>query len=105
MKIESLLNHIQLQGDRFGRSVIATSDSAVLFLYSFNPGQSMTDHTHPFSNEFLTVMEGEAMITVGTESVLAEPGQVVLVPKESVHAIQNLTDERLLVTSFMSPKP
>ncbi len=65
----------------------------------------MSDHTHPFSGEFLSVIEGEALISVGVESVLAQPHSVTFVPPEAVHSIHNHGTTPLLVTSFMSPKP
>lgn len=105
MRIESLENHVNFQEERFGRSVVLTSDTAVMFMYSFQPGQAMTDHTHPFSHEFVMVIAGEAVITVGVESVLAGPNMVVFIPREVVHSIHNHTDQPLIVTSYMSPKP
>lgn len=105
MKITRLEDHVKLQDDRFGRSVVATADSAVLFLYTFKPGQAMTDHTHPFSAEFITVVSGEAVITINTETVVAQVDDVVVVPPEAVHSIVNQTENPLLVTSLMSPKP
>lgn len=105
MRVEELKAHINFQKDRFGRSVVMTSDNSVLFLYSFKPGQTMTDHTHPFSNEYLTVIEGEAVISVGVESVEVKPHEVVFVPREEIHSIQNKSKKPLLVSSFMSPKP
>jgi quercetin dioxygenase-like cupin family protein len=105
MRIEEIKEHVNFQKERFGRSVVLTSDNSVLFLYSFKPGQAMTEHTHPFSNEYLTVVEGEAVISVGVESVIAKPQHVVFVPREEHHSIHNNTDKPLLVTSFMTPKP
>jgi quercetin dioxygenase-like cupin family protein len=105
MKVNNLREHINLQAVHFGRSVVVSADSSVLFLYSFQPGQSMTDHTHPFASEFLLVIEGQALISVGTESVLADPQSVVGIPPEAVHSIHNQGSKPLLVASFMSPKP
>ncbi len=105
MRLEELKKHINLQPDRFGRSVILSSDNAVLSLYSFQPGQAMSEHTHPFSGEFISVIEGEALISAGVESVLAPPHSVTFVPPEAVHSIHNHGSTPLLVTSFMSPKP
>ena len=65
----------------------------------------MPDHTHPFSGEFLSVIEGEALISVGVESVLAQPHSMTFVPPEAIHSIHNHGSAPLLVTSFMSPKP
>jgi quercetin dioxygenase-like cupin family protein len=103
--IQHLKDHVNFQEERFGRSVVFSSDIAVQFIYTFHPGQAMTDHTHPFSAEFITVLEGEAQISVDTESVLVEEFGVVLVPPEAVHSIHNHTDKPLVVMSFMSPKP
>jgi quercetin dioxygenase-like cupin family protein len=105
MRITHLRDHVNFQDDKFGRSVIFSSDSAVEFLYTFKPGQAMTEHTHPFSTEFITVLEGVAQISVGTESVLAEPDTVVAVTPEDVHSIHNHTNEPLVILSVMSPKP
>ncbi|MBN1595458.1 cupin domain-containing protein [candidate division FCPU426 bacterium] len=105
MRIEDIKKHANFQPDRFGRSVIITSENSVLFLYSFKPGQAMTEHSHPFSQEYLTIIEGEAVISVGVESVIAKPYQVIFVPREEIHAIYNYSRQPLLITSFMSPKP
>lgn len=105
MRIEDLKKHANFQEERFGRSVVLTTDNSVLFVYSFKPGQAMTEHTHPFSQEYLTVIEGEALISVGVESVLVHPNEVVFVNREVIHSIHNNTDKPLLVSSFMAPKP
>lgn len=105
MKSEELLKHSNFQDNHFGRSTVLSSDNAVLFVYSFLPGQAMTEHSHPFSHEFITVLEGESVISVGVESILAFPNTVVFVPREAIHSIQNHTQRPLLVSSFMTPKP
>ena len=105
MRIEDIKKHARFETKGFGRSVVVTSDNSVLFLYCFKAGQAMTEHTHPFSNEYLTIVEGEAMISVGVESVLASPQHVIFVPREARHAIYNQGKKPLLVTGFMTPKP
>jgi quercetin dioxygenase-like cupin family protein len=105
VKLTTWREHINPQNEKFGRSVVMSSDTAALFVYTFKPGQAMTDHTHPFATEFLTVLQGEAMISVGTESILAAVGDVVLFPSEAVHAIHQRGTALLVVASYMSPKP
>lgn len=105
MKITNLRDHINYRDEKFGRSVVASGDTSVLFVYSFKIGQAMTDHTHPFSTEFISVLEGEARISVGTETFLATVGDVVQVSAEAVHAIHQQGQVPLVVLSFMSPKP
>ncbi len=105
MLFTNIREHVLWQNDHFGRSVVLSSDNAAFFLYAFKPGQAMTEHSHPFSTEYLLVLEGEAVISVGTESVLAVPDAVVVIPAESVHAMYNHTQRPLLIGSFMTPKP
>jgi quercetin dioxygenase-like cupin family protein len=91
--------------ENFSRAIIASSDQAAFFLYTFHPGQAMTSHTHPFSAEFLFILQGEATISVDTESVLAGPFTTIVVPPEAVHSITNNSSIPVRVASFMSPKP
>ncbi len=105
MKLTNWRDHINPQSERFGRSVVMSSDTAALFVYTFKPKQAMTDHTHPNSTEFVAVLQGEASISVGTETILAGPGDVVLVPPELVHSIHQRGSALLVVASYMSPKP
>jgi quercetin dioxygenase-like cupin family protein len=105
VKLTNWRDHINPQNERFGRSVVMSCDTAALFVYTFKPGQAMTDHTHPFSTEFVAVLQGEGLISVGTESILAAPGDVVFVPPEAVHAIHQRGTAPLVVASYMSPKP
>ncbi len=105
MKLTNWKEHVNPQNERFGRSVVMSSDTAALFVYTFKSGQAMTDHTHPFSTEFVAVLQGEATISVGTETILAAPGDVVYVPAEAVHAIRQRGGALLVVASYMSPKP
>jgi quercetin dioxygenase-like cupin family protein len=105
LRIRHLDQHVNFQDEKFGRSVVFSTDTAAQFMYTFKPGQAMTEHTHPFSAEYIVVLEGEAQISVGTESVLAEINAVVLVLPEEVHAIYNHGREPLIILSFMSPKP
>jgi quercetin dioxygenase-like cupin family protein len=105
VRIQHLDQHVNFQIEKFGRSVVFSTDTAAQFVYAFRPGQAMTEHTHPFSGEYILVLAGEAQISVGTESVLAAVNDVVLVAPEEVHAIYNHGSEPLVVLSFMSPKP
>jgi quercetin dioxygenase-like cupin family protein len=105
VRIQHLDQHLNFQDEKFGRSVVFSTDTAAQFMYAFKPGQAMTEHTHPLSAEYIVVLEGEAQISVGMESVLAGVNAVVLVAPEEVHSIYNLGREALVVLSFMSPKP
>lgn len=105
MQIKDLKKYVQFDEEKFARQVVHSCDHAVLFIYSFLPGQAMSEHTHPFSHEFITVLEGEAVISVGVESVIAVQDDVLLINPEEIHAIQNHSNKPLVVSIFMSPKP
>ena len=105
MRIQHLDKHLNFLDEKFGRSVVFSTDTAAQFMYTFKPDQAMTEHTHPLSAEYIVVLEGEAQISVGTETVIAEVNAVVLVLAGEVHSIHNYGREPLVIMSFMSPKP
>ena len=73
------------------------------FVTAHPPGKGVELHFHPYAEVFV-VYEGEATFTVGDESVVATPGQVVVVPPETTHGFEN-TGEGTLRLHSMHPSP
>ena len=53
------------------------------------PGHGPSLHTHPYAEVFV-VQEGRVAFTVGTETIEAEAGQVLVVPADMPHKFVNL---------------
>ncbi|MFA5700519.1 MAG: cupin domain-containing protein [Desulfuromonas sp.] len=64
--------------------------SGTLTVFSFDAGQSLSEHTVPF-NAFIQVLDGEGEITVAGKMSVVKPGEIILMPgglPHSVHAPQ-----------------
>ncbi|MFJ3659072.1 cupin domain-containing protein [Streptomyces sp. NPDC090119] len=66
-------------------------------------GEYVTEHLHPYSEEFLHVVAGELSITLDDEAVALRPGDSVLVPIGVRHRLVNTGQETAQVVFHLSP--
>ena len=67
------------------------------------PGEFVTEHLHPYSEEFLHVVSGELSITLDGEPVALGPGDSLLVPIGVRHRLVNTGQETAQVVFHLSP--
>ena len=58
------------------------------------PGGTIRLHKHPYEEIFL-IQEGVATFTVGSATLEARAGQIIIVPAETPHKFMNLSDQQL----------
>ena len=58
------------------------------------PGGTIRLHKHPYEEIFI-IQEGVATFTVGSVTLEAHDGQVIIVPAEVPHKFMNLSDKQL----------
>jgi mannose-6-phosphate isomerase-like protein (cupin superfamily) len=58
------------------------------------PGGRIRLHKHPYKEIFI-IQDGISTFTVGSETLEAHAGQVIIVPAEVPHKFANLSDKRL----------
>lgn len=64
-------------------------DTPVSFiLVDMPPGRGMRLHKHPYQEIFF-IQEGTSSFTVGSQSLEAQAGQIVIVPADMPHKFQN----------------
>jgi quercetin dioxygenase-like cupin family protein len=78
----------ELQGRNFGGANVS-----IIFVDAA-PGEGPRLHRHPYEEVFI-VLEGQPTFTVGTETVEARAGQIVIVRPGVVHAFVNSGTGRL----------
>ncbi|WP_328930692.1 cupin domain-containing protein (plasmid) [Streptomyces sp. NBC_00190] len=66
-------------------------------------GEYVTEHLHPYSEEFLHVVSGELEITLDGEPVRIGPGDSLLVPIGVRHRLVNNGQETAQVVFHLSP--
>jgi mannose-6-phosphate isomerase-like protein (cupin superfamily) len=70
-------------------------DTNVSFIWvDMPPGGAIRLHKHPYEEIFI-IQEGISTFTVGSGTLEARAGQIILVPAEVPHKIMNLSDKQL----------
>ena len=70
-------------------------DTNVSFIWvDMPPGGTIRLHKHPYEEIFI-IQEGIATFTVGSATLEARAGQIIIVPAEVPHKFKNLSKQRL----------
>ncbi|TKA11218.1 cupin domain-containing protein [Actinacidiphila oryziradicis] len=67
------------------------------------PGEVITEHYHPYSEEYIHVVEGELRVDLGEQRRTVSADQAVFVPKNLRHRIFNDSTAPVRVVFFLSP--
>jgi putative monooxygenase len=59
---------------------------------TLEPGEFVSEHYHPYSEEFLYVIEGELEMTVEGNPITLKPGDSLWIPINAKHRLVNRTD-------------
>lgn len=76
---------------------IQKSEAGTLTVFAFDRGEELSEHTAPF-NAYVTVLEGEASLTIDGERVSARAGETVLMPAHVPHGLQATERFKMLLT-------
>lgn len=68
-----------------------------IVLFAFAPGQELTEHTST-REAIIHVLDGEAVITLGAESVAARAGTLIRMAPNLPHSVQAQSAVRMLLT-------
>jgi putative monooxygenase len=83
------------------KTVASTSGfMGVLFL---EPGEFVSEHYHPYSEEFIYVVRGSLEMTVEGEPVPLGPGESIMIRINDRHRLVNIGDEPAQVVFHLSP--
>lgn len=73
-------------------------------LISFKEGVTLPDHVHKYQPDLIYVLKGKATFFMdGVGEFPMEPGMVILVPPNTLHAMRRVQKEGLLVYNVFSP--
>jgi quercetin dioxygenase-like cupin family protein len=66
---------------------VAENSAGTLTLFAFDEAQGLSEHTTPY-DAIVQILDGEAVLTIGDETVCAEAGQLVVMPANVPHAVK-----------------
>lgn len=79
------------------------STSGFMGVAFIEPGEYITEHYHPYSEEFLYLVRGSLLVKVDGEPVSMRPGEALLIPKYARHRLENHGDERIEAVFHLGP--
>lgn len=62
-------------------------ETGTLTLFAFDAGQGLSEHTSPY-DATVQVLDGEGVLTIGGERVVARTGALVIMPASVPHDVQ-----------------
>jgi mannose-6-phosphate isomerase-like protein (cupin superfamily) len=84
---------------------VFTSDKMYCDQYCLLPGQSQRVHTHATEDKIYIVLEGEAMLDIGTERELLTEGTATIARAGVPHGVSNESVSNVVLLVMMAPKP
>jgi mannose-6-phosphate isomerase-like protein (cupin superfamily) len=88
-------NDLPYDGNTYEFQGIQHQDTNVSFIWvDMPPGGALRLHKHPYEEIFI-IQEGLATFTVGSATLEACAGQIIIVPAEVPHKFMNLSDKQL----------
>lgn len=73
-----------------------------LLIARIDPGGGTLPHMHS-GEERITIIRGNGLLTRSGKVVAVSAGQIEIIPPDTIHALQNPTEEALEVTAAFSP--
>lgn len=83
------------EGAVVSRTLVKRS-GGTLTLFAFAEGEGLSEHTTPFE-ALVTVLDGEAEVTIGGEVHRVESGRMILLPAGIPHALRAVRPFRMLL--------
>jgi quercetin dioxygenase-like cupin family protein len=68
-----------------------------------SPGRKMRIHKHLNNDELIFIQKGEGTLTLDEETILVKTGDVVFVPRDTWHALDNTSNENLQMVFQYTP--
>ncbi len=67
------------------------------------PGECVTEHRHPYSEEFLYVVSGSVVLRVEDEAITLHPDESIMTPKDLRHRLENTGDQPAFLVFHLGP--
>ena len=81
------------------------TEGSILVEQSFQKGGTTNLHIHDQGDELFYVVSGEGTATLGERTEMIGAGDVIFVPRKTVHSIQNLDNDNPLKVVFFMDSP
>jgi putative monooxygenase len=70
---------------------------------TIEPGESISEHYHPYSEEFIYLVRGELLLKVDGKTVAMTSGQSLMLPRETRHRLENHGETPVFIVFHLGP--
>ena len=81
----------------------AQNDALSLTLFAFDQGEGLSTHAAP-GDAMVHVLDGEVLLNIGGKDVIANAGEVVVMPADVPHSVNATKPFKMLLTVVKKPK-
>ena len=96
-KALTLKEHILYAADSIVSKTIINKKTGTVTLFAFDRGQKLSEHTTPF-DALVQIVDGEAELIIGGETVLVSEDQIAIMPADVPHAVNAKKRFKMLLT-------
>ena len=105
MKVVKVKGLAAFSPEKMKKVPLFDTDNFFCDVYCLEPGQFQKVHSHDGPDKVYYVLEGRAMVTVGSEEKELTADEITLAPSGQDHGVKNNTNEKLVMLVFMAPRP
>ncbi len=92
---------VSYQADAVVSKTILKKDTGTITVFAFGKGQGLSEHSAPF-DAVIQVVDGTAEIFINKKPYLVNAGQTIIMPANIPHAVQSVTDFKMVLTMIKS---
>jgi quercetin dioxygenase-like cupin family protein len=96
-----LADEIQYSPAAVVSKTLVKKPTGTITLFAFDAGEGLSEHTAPF-DAVVQILDGEAELTIGGNSMSATAGQMVIMPANVPHAVKAVRQFKMLLTMIRS---
>jgi quercetin dioxygenase-like cupin family protein len=100
-QVARLIDLVDYQTGSIVSRTIIDKPTGTLTLFSFDKGQGLSEHTAPF-DAMVYVFDGEAEVTISSESLLVKKGEMVIMPANQPHALRAVSRFKMMLAMIKS---
>jgi quercetin dioxygenase-like cupin family protein len=100
-KAINLAQDIEYADGAIVSKTIIDRKTGTVTLFAFDEGQKLSEHTAPF-DALVHIVDGEAELTIGGETVRPKAGEIVIMPANIPHAVNAVKQFKMLLTMIRS---
>jgi len=96
-QVLSMSDLVTYQPGQVVSRTLAQNKAISLTVFAFDTGEEISSHSS-HGDAMVTVLEGTAQVTIGTEVYALSDGQTIVMPAEVPHAVAAKTPFKMLLT-------